>query len=75
MSKRKFSTSHLTTEQLEQIAAIYPRAVVTVRKPVYKVIAMLLECGLEVPGMEKPESKGLPGKKQTELPDMLRRKQ
>ncbi len=55
MSKRKYKISHLTAEQLEEISSKYPKAVVTVRKPVYKVIAMLMDCGLEVPGMTEDD--------------------
>ena len=58
MSKRKFDISQLTDAQLEEIATLYPKAVRTVRKPVYKQIAMLLECGLPVPGMASPPKQG-----------------
>lgn len=51
MTSRKYSFNHLSAEQLEKIAAKYPKAVqtVTTRKPVYKVLAMLAECGVEMP--------------------------
>lgn len=56
MSKRKFSYEPMTEEQIDELAKVYPTAVetkvVTTRKPVYRVIAMLLECGLEVPGVQ-----------------------
>jgi hypothetical protein len=53
MSKRKYCVTDLTDAQLEEISKLYPKAVQAVRKPVYKVIAMLLECGLPVPGIGK----------------------
>jgi len=51
MSKRKYSIENITPAQLDEINALYPKAVQVVIKPVYKVIAMLMECGLEVPGV------------------------
>lgn len=49
MSQRKFSFPKFTDAQLEALAAKYPKAVQTVRKPVYRVLAMLAECGAELP--------------------------
>lgn len=54
MSTRKYSFEKMTDEQLIALAEKFPRAVevITVRKPVYSVIAKLLDCGVEVPGVQ-----------------------
>jgi hypothetical protein len=53
MSVRRYSIEKLSQEQLTVLAEKFPRAVetVTTRKPVYTVIAKLLDCGVEVPGV------------------------
>jgi hypothetical protein len=51
MSQRKYNFEKMTDEQLTALAARFPKAVetITIRKPVYSVIAKLLDCGVEVP--------------------------
>jgi hypothetical protein len=51
MTSRKFDFSHLTPEQLDAIAVVYPDAVetVTIRKPVYRILAMLATCRVKMP--------------------------
>ena len=51
MSGRKYNFSHLTDKELDAIAEKYPKAVetVTIRKPVYRQLAMLAECGAPLP--------------------------
>jgi len=51
MTKRKYSFEPLTDDELTALAKKYPEAVetrtVTIRKPVYRVIAMLIQCKVE----------------------------
>ena len=49
MSSRKFNFEHLTPEQLDKIAAVYPDAVEIVRRPNYKILAMLTTCKVQMP--------------------------
>ena len=49
MATRKYNFNELTQAQLEDIQKTFPLAVVSRRQPVYKVLAMLMECGVEVP--------------------------
>jgi len=51
MTKRKYDFSHLTDEDLDKLSAKYPKSVEikTVRKPVYKVLAMIADCGADLP--------------------------
>ncbi len=51
MASRKYNFSHLSEQQLDQIAAKYPKAVetVTIRRPRYRILAMLAEAGAEMP--------------------------
>jgi len=53
--KRNYRFEPLTDADLDALAAKYPFAIetrtVVIRKPVYKVVAMLLERGEEVPGI------------------------
>lgn len=55
MSSRIFKWEPLSEEDFTALAEKYPEAVetktITVRKPVYKVISMLLQCKLDVPGI------------------------
>lgn len=48
MSVRKYDFNTLTPEQLEEIAADYPNAVETIRKPNYRKMAMMAECGAKL---------------------------
>ncbi len=48
MSVRKYDFKTLTPEQLEEIAADYPNAVETIRKPVYRKMAILADCGAKL---------------------------
>lgn len=54
MAKRKYRFKKMTPEQLTELGEKFPRAVqtITTRRPVYSVIAKLLDCGVEVPGLE-----------------------
>jgi hypothetical protein len=62
MTKRKYSFEPLTDDELTALAEKYPEAVetytVTIRRPVYRVIAMLLQCKLDVPGIRLKERSG-----------------
>lgn len=51
MSKRKYSFDHLTTENLEKIDAAFPNSGVfeIVKKPNYRVLAMLADCKVPMP--------------------------
>lgn len=53
MSARKYTFEKMSQEQLTALGEKYPRAIETVtkHKPVYSVIAKLLDCGVEVPGV------------------------
>lgn len=53
MSARRYRFEKLSQEQLLALEAKYPNAVatITIKKPVYSIIAKLLDCGLEVPGV------------------------
>lgn len=60
MSIRKFAWEPLTDAELDALADKFPTAVetktITVRKPVYKVISMLLQCKVDVPGIRLIEN-------------------
>lgn len=49
MSQRLYDFSHLTEQDLELIATWYPDAIQIVRKPVYRVLAMLANCKARLP--------------------------
>lgn len=53
MSQRKYRFEKMTPEQLIVLAEKYPSAVetITIRKPRYSIIAKLLDCDVEVPGV------------------------
>lgn len=60
MSVRKYNIEKMTPEELADLEAKFPRAVqtVTIRKPVYNVIAKLLDCGVDVPGVRLVDHAG-----------------
>lgn len=70
MSRRKFSISHLTDEQIAALAEAYPTAVetITIRKPVYKICAMLAQCKVPLPAGISFEAES----KEEPIPDMLK---
>jgi len=50
MASRKYSFANLTQDQLVEIGKIYPKATEAGEiKPVYKQLAMLVECGAYLP--------------------------
>lgn len=49
MTARKYDFSHLTEKELDTIAAKFPKAVETVRRPVYSVLAKLADCDVPMP--------------------------
>ncbi len=74
MSARKYHFAKMTDDQLATLAEKFPRAVqtVTIRKPVYSVIAKLLDCGVDVPGIQLVENIGAVD--DPNLPPLLRAK-
>lgn len=53
MSVRKYNIEKMTDEELAALAEKFPAAVqvITIRRPVYSVIAKLLDCRVDVPGV------------------------
>ena len=70
MSGRKYLLEKHTPSELDAIERAYPKAVktITIRKLNYRIIAMLLECGVEVPGL-KYKTRDEKGAKQKPLKD------
>lgn len=66
MSTRKYQFEPMTDAELAELQEKFPRAVqtITTHKPVYSVIAKLLDCGVEVPGvrLKSDAPVGLPDK-------------
>jgi hypothetical protein len=60
MSARKYSWNELTEAQLDELSAKYPFAVetITIRKPIYKIVSMLLDSKVAVPGITLKERSG-----------------
>jgi hypothetical protein len=53
MGSRKYDISKMTQADLAEVERLYPKAkaVETIRRPVYRIIAMLMDCGLDVSGV------------------------
>lgn len=53
MATRKYHFEKMTQDELAALGMIYPKAVKSVTKlrPNYSIIAQLLNCGVEVPGL------------------------
>lgn len=53
MSVRKYRFEKMSQEELVVLGEKFPRAVetITIHKPVYNIIAKLLDCNIEVPGV------------------------